>query len=58
MKRCVIALSALVLLAACSGTEKTASYSSAQELSQIHWADMTAASNTAKVDNNSLISLR
>lgn len=58
----MVALSAVMLLAACSGTAtKQASITTTtqvQQLSQIDWATMTAAPTAAKVHNNNLIMMR
>lgn len=55
------ALAAIMLLAACSGEQKTASITTTteiQQLSQLDWAEMTAAPTAAKVSNNNLILMR
>jgi hypothetical protein len=54
----VLALAALALAACGDSTTKTAQYTKYQQLSQVDWADMTAASTAAHVGNDRLIMMR
>ena len=61
MMKGTAALAAVMLLAACSDSMEHASITTTTEfeqLSQVDWATMTAASTAAKVSNNNLIMMR